>query len=131
MKNMYTLDNVGTIDTPRYAIMNDVGDYLNEQDETWGNFECCTLYSTSNAGCLKVRKLLEAKFGDLPMRKFVAPLIVDLHTKDGVTRDQVEEWLTQVVRIATDPNHRMSLGPVSDSLGILTLDVSQLKEVTT
>lgn len=130
MKNMYTLDNVGTLETPRYAIMDDQGRYFNDQTEEWGEKRLCTLYSTPDAGCTQIQDMLLSQFSDEPMRQFVVPLIVNLHTKEGVTRDQVEEWLMQVVRIATDPNHRMSLGPVSNSLGILTLDVAQLKEVT-
>lgn len=130
MKSMYTLDNVGTRETPRYAIMNDAGKYLNEQTEEWGELKDGTLYHTSDAGCGTIQELLLSKYANSPVRKFVAPLIVSLHTEDGVTRDQVEEWLTQVVRIATDPNHRMSLGPVSNSLGILSLDVAQLREIT-
>lgn len=130
MKNMYTLDGVGTREMPRYAIMNDGGKYLNDQTGEWGELKDGTLYSTPNDGCTKIQDMLLSQFSDGPTRKFVAPLIVTLHTEEDVTRDQVEEWLTQVVRIATDSNHRMSLGPVSNSLGILVLDVSQLKEVT-
>ena len=130
MKSMYTIENAGTIETPRYAIMNDVGEYLNEDDESWGEKSARTLYATPDAGCRKIQEMLLDLFGELPTRTFAVPLIVMLHTEENVTRDQVEEWLQQVVRIATDPNHRMSLGPVSNSLGLLMLQLPQLREIT-
>lgn len=129
MKSMYTLENAGTRETPRYAIMDDSGQYFNDQNRTWVE-KGYSLYADANSGLRVIQELLLEKFGKLPTRVFVAPLILHIHTKASVTRDQVEEWLIQVVRIATDPNHRMSLGPVSESLGLLMLDCASLEEVS-
>ena len=128
MKSMYTVENAGTVETPRYIVMNDTGKYFNEEDETWGEKSESTLYSTVDPPLRVIQDLLLESFGKMPNRVFVAPLIVNLYTDEDVTKKQVEEWLQQVVRVSTDANHRMSLGPVSNSLGILMLDCKQLRE---
>jgi hypothetical protein len=127
-ERILTLQNEGTANAPRYAIMNHEGHYLNEKDGTWGRKSDCTLYGTPNAGATKIQDLLLERFSRVPTRKFVAPLVVKLYTDQPVTKTQVEDWLHQVVRIATD-SCRHGLGPVVDSLGLITVDWSQLKEI--
>ena len=123
-----TLQPEGTSERPRYSIMDQQGRYLDERDGTWGERTNATLYSNPTDGCAKIQDILLEIFGNVPSRRFVAPLFVDLHCDNPVTTNEVRDWLYQVVRIATDVD-RHGLGPVADSLGLITVDWSQLREI--
>ena len=128
-EKILTLQTEGTSLAPRYAIMNEEGHYYNEQNESWGSKSDGTLYGTPNAGAIKIQELLMQRFGHLPTRTFVAPIIVELFIDRPANTRQVKDWLHQVVRIATD-SCRRGLGPVANSLGLISVDWTKLREIT-
>jgi hypothetical protein len=128
-ERILTLQPEGTSDRPRFSIMDDQGRHLDERNGVWGDRKNATLYSNPADGCRKIQNILLESFGNLPSRRFVTPLYIDLHSDNPVTETEVKDWLYQVVRIATDCD-RHGLGPVADSLGLINVDWSLLTEIT-
>lgn len=127
-KKFLTLQPEGTSDRPRFSIMDDEGNHLDERNDSWGDRDKATLYANAADGCRKIQNILLEKFGNVPNRRFVVPLFVDLYCEDEVTSKQVADWLYQVTRIATDVD-RHGLGPVAESLGLLNIDWDLLREM--
>jgi len=71
-----------------------------------------------------------AEYGQKPMRRFVAPVFVDVFSDTDVTLNGITEWLVRVARLTVDAEQHGN-GPVDQSLGLTMIDWSKLKEIKT
>ena len=69
-----------------------------------------------------------AQHGEKTVRRFVAPVLLDLHSDTDLTMDQIVEWLVRVARLSIDAQKHGN-GPVQGSLGLCQIDWSKLKEI--
>lgn len=117
----------GSPEFPRYAIADQFLRYWT--GETWSDDEDHgLLFADPNTACDEMQKLLMVDYMDKPVRRFRAPIYVDLYTANDVTLRDLKDWLFKVSRLLIDsPKH--GNGPVEGSLGLCQIDWSELEEV--
>ena len=86
------------------------------------------LYLCVNTAGSAIQEILLAQYSDKPLRRFTAPVCVDLYADTDLSMDQIVEWLVNVARLTIDAE-RHGIGPISGSLGLTWIDWSQLKEI--
>lgn len=85
------------------------------------------LYANSNQACLEVQRLLRLHVGDTPVRRFKAPIYVELHGTLDISRDELVQWLVKASKLLIDaPRH--SNGP-RDALGLTMIDWGELRAI--
>jgi|GEM_PF-1688920 hypothetical protein len=119
----------GTPQHPRFLISDSSDRFWTNSDWAEHESDGCLYVSVNGAG-LAIQGILLAEYGQKPMRRFVAPVYVDLYSETDVTLDQIREWLVRVARLTVDAEQHGN-GPVEDSLGLTMIDWSNLKETNT
>ena len=123
-----SLENRGSIEHPRYVLMNSYGwcwdDEAQEFVEKGG-----TLYHQVNDATTKMREILLAEHGDRPVRKFRAPVYLELYTTEEISKPVIEDWLLLATRLILHADQH-GMGPVNDSLGLVSVDWGQLEELS-
>ena len=119
----------GTPQHPRFLISDSSDRFWTNSDWAEHESDGCLYVSVNGAG-LAIQEILLAEYGQKPMRRFVAPVYVDLYSETDVTLDQIREWLVRVARLTVDAEQHGN-GPVEDSLGLTMIDWSNLKETNT
>lgn len=123
-----TLENRGSISHPRFVLMNSYGwcwdDEQQEFVETGG-----TLYYRVNDATTKMREILLAEHGHKPVRKFRAPVYLELYAIEEISQHLVEDWLLRSTRLILHPEQ--GLGPDGNSsLGLVSINWGQLEEIS-
>jgi hypothetical protein len=118
----------GTPQHPRFMISDSSDNFWTGSDWTEHESDGCLFANVNDAG-RAIQKILLAEYGQKPMRRFVAPVYVDLYSETDVTLDQIRDWLVKVSRLTVAEMH--GNGPVEDSLGLTMIDWSKLKETNT
>lgn len=124
-----TLENRGSITHPRYVLMNSYGFvYCEERDmfvEMGG-----TLYHDVNPATTQMRQLLLAEHVGEPVRRFTAPIILDLYTTKDVDQATIEDWCLKATRLILHADQH-GMGPVNESLGLISVNWAKLREIGT
>lgn len=93
-----TVENRGCVAHPRYVLMNSYGwcwdDEKNEFVESGG-----TLFHDVNAATLTMREILLADYRGAPVRKFRAPIFLELYTNEEVPKPVIEDWCLKATRL--------------------------------
>lgn len=76
----------------RFAVSDPYGQEFCEQEQMFVEGEG-TLYDTRNDAALKIRELLLEEHGDKPVRKFRAPVYLELYAIAEVEQSVIEDWL--------------------------------------
>ncbi len=122
-----SVHSAGTPQFPRYFISDQfkrvwTGEGWSE-DERDG-----LLYGVPNDACVEVQRLLMLDYVDKPVRRFRAPVYVDLFSDKELTKEQVARWLVKVSKLLIDsPEH--GNGPVEGTLGLVRIEWGEMREV--
>lgn len=122
-----SVHRAGTPKFPRYFISDQfmrvwTGDGWSD-DERDG-----LLYGDSPEACRVVQRLLTLEYIDKPVRRFRAPVYLDLFSDTPLTKDEITRWLAKVARLIIDsPRH--GNGPVEGTLGLVRIGWGELKEI--
>lgn len=114
---------------PRFLIADPQSKFWTGSDWTEHESDGCLFASVNDAG-RAIQEIQLAEYGQKPMRRFVAPVYVDLYSETDVTLDEIRDWLVRVARLTVDAEQHGN-GPVEDSLGLTMIDWSKLKETNT
>lgn len=119
----------GPVDHPRYLISDPSDRFWT--GKSWSDAEAdgCLFASVNEAGRV-VQELLLAQHNDKSVRRFVAPVVVDLYSDTDLNRDQITEWLVKVARLTMDAEQHGN-GPSEGSLALALIDWSKLRETKT
>ena len=60
------------------------------------------LYVSVNDAGRAIQEILLVQYGDKPVRRFVAPVYIDLYADTYLTLDQINDWLVRVARLSID-----------------------------
>ena len=123
-----SLVSTSTSQHPRFLIADPQSKFWTGSDWTEHEADGCLFASVNDAG-RAIQEILLAEYGQKPMRRFVAPVYVDLYSETDVTLDQIRDWLVKVSRLTVAEMH--GNGPVEDSLGLTLIDWSKLREIKT
>jgi hypothetical protein len=86
------------------------------------------LYGDSNAACVEIQRLLKLEFLEKPVRRFRAPVYLDLFADKPLTKQEIARWLGKVSKLLIDaPEH--GNGPVEGTLGLVRIEWGEMKEV--
>lgn len=122
-----SVHRAGTPEFPRYFISDQFKRVWT--GEGWSASERDgLLYDDSNAACLDVQRLLMLEYMDKPVRRFRAPVYLDLFADKPLTKVEIARWLAKVARLLIDsPEH--GNGPVEGTLGLVRIEWAEMKEV--
>ncbi len=87
------------------------------------------LFAISNDACVEVQRLLLMNHVLLPLKRYRAPVYLDLYCEEDVPEIEIKRWLHRAAKLLINsPTH--GNGPVSGSLGLTTIRWSELEEIT-
>lgn len=117
----------GTPEFPRYLIGNQFGQVWTGEgwspDEDEG-----LLYGNNGEAAKEVQRLLLTDYADKPVRRFRAPIYLDLFAEAAVSEHDLKAWLVRVARLLMDtPVH--GNGPIEDTLGLCRVAWDELEEL--
>jgi len=112
---------------PRFMITDPESNFWT--GENWTDEESeARLYASVNAAGRAIQEILLAEYGDKPVRRFIAPVQVDLYAEDDLTSDEIADWLVKVARLTVDAETHGN-GPADGTLGLLHIDWAKLREI--
>lgn len=122
-----SLINKGTPDHPRFLISDQFMRFYD--GEAWTeNEEKGLLYADSNEACKEMQRLLAVDYEGLPVRRFRAPIYLDLYAASDIPIHEVASWLVRVARLLID-SPKFGNGPVEGALGLTHIDWTELEEI--
>ncbi len=87
------------------------------------------VFCNNNEALERVQKLLLLDLGPMPVRRFQAPIFLDLYSEQEISVRDLQIWLTRIAKLLMDtPRH--GNGPLQGTLGLTWIDWSQLKELS-
>ena len=90
--------STSTSDHPRFLVADPQQRFWT--GEVWSAEEAeGRLYLCVNTAGRAIQEILLAEHGDKPLRKFVAPVHLDLHSDTSLTLDEITDWLVKVARL--------------------------------
>ena len=122
-----TLENRGSIRHPRYVLMNSYGWVFDEEADEFVE-SGGTLYHDVNPATTKMREILLAEHGHKPVRKFRAPVYLELYTTEEIKQAEIEDWCLKATRLIIHADQH-GMGPVNESLGLVSVNWGQLEEI--
>ena len=122
-----SVHRAGSPQFPRYFISDQYKRVWTGED--WSDNERDSLlYSDSPEACLEVQRLLQLEYMDKPMRRFRAPVYLDLYADEPLPAVQIVRWLAKASRLLMDsPEH--GNGPVEGALGLVRIEWGEIQEV--
>jgi hypothetical protein len=87
-----------------------------------------TLYYRVNDATTKMREILLAEHGHKPVRKFRAPVYLELYTTEEIKQAEIEDWCLKATRLIIHADQH-GMGPVNESLGLVSVNWGQLEEI--
>lgn len=122
-----SLISTGTSQHPRFLIADP--QYKFWTGDRWTDVEAeGRLYVSVNDAGRAIQTILLAEHDHKPLRRFVAPVYLDLYAETDLNLDQIGDWLIKVARLSIDAETHGN-GP-SGSLGLTWIDWTQLREIT-
>ena len=117
----------GPTDHPRYQIANPDLEFWTGKNWTDEESEAL-LFATVNDAGRAIQEIQLAEHGDKPLRRFTAPVSVDLYAESNLTADEIGDWLVKVARLTIDAETHGN-GPKEGTLGLCHIDWGQLREI--
>lgn len=116
----------GTVEYPRWCIADNLGRFFDGAE--WSTEECSALlYADLNAACHDLQTLQKVAFQNKRVRRYRAPVYVEVYSDQKLSLDQIRGWLLRVSRLLIDsPIH--GLGPAPGTLGLVRIEWNELKE---
>ena len=116
----------GTSDHPRFLITDPLrriwtGEYWAD-DIADGR-----LYLSVNDAALAIQQIMRAQHGDKPLRRYVAPVVVDVYSDNELSLDEIAKWLSKVSQLIIDSDKNGN-GPVEGSLGLTRIEWGELRK---
>ena len=91
----------GTTEHPRFFVSDPNQRFWT--GASWSNEEAeGRLYVCVNTAARAIQEILLAQYGDKPVRRFVAPVHLDLHSDTDLTMEQITSWLVKVARLVIE-----------------------------
>ena len=122
-----TLENRGTIELPRFVLMNSYGWCWDDERQDFVE-EGGTLYYDVNSACAKMREILVAEHGDMPMRRFQAPIYLELYASEEIDQETIENWCLRATRLILHAD-QYGMGPINNSVGLVSVNWGQMEEL--
>ncbi len=123
-----SVHQTGTPQFPRWTVSDQ---YLRYYDGKggWTEDEAKAVrFASSNEACHEVQRLLLLDYTQLPVKRYVAPVYLDLYCGHEIPEIEIRKWLHRVAKLILDsPTH--GNGPVRNSLGLVTIRWSELEEL--
>lgn len=122
-----SVHRTGTPQFPRYVI----GDQFNRvwSGDGWSeNERDGLLYGDSPEACLEVQRLLQLEYTDKPVRRFRAPVYLDLYADEPLPTVQIVRWLSKASRLLID-SPQQGNGPAEGTLGLVRIEWGEIEEV--
>lgn len=95
-----------------------------------GSLQDALLYESNQSACFDCQKLLMAEYAGRRVRRFQAPVYVDVFCDESFSEDQLRVWLVKAAWLCID--HRgAGFGPLRSSLGLLRIEWADLTECPT
>lgn len=116
-----------TAEHPRYVISDGDSNYWTgtswspDEDEAF-------LYHALPDAATDIHKLLMLQYGNLPRKRFVAPIYIDLYSENTVDLNVLKLWLHRISRLLMKSEQHGN-GPLNGTLGLCHIDWKKLKEV--
>lgn len=119
----------GSPNHQRYLIANQYLQYWT--GETWSeqyDDKNALVYHSSNEALHVMRIMLMTEHQHLPVKKYRAPLYIDLFSDKEISEHDLKQWLFKVTKLIVDsPKH--GNGPVAGSLGTCRIEYSEMEEI--
>lgn len=124
-----SLHNHGSPAFPRFVISDQYLRYWTGSD--WSEPQDLSeayLYADSTAGLDDMHMLMVKRYGKKRLRRFLAPLCIELYCDSEVSIEDLKEWFGRVSKLIMDtPTH--GNGPVAGSYGSCLIDFEEMKEM--
>lgn len=117
----------GPADHPRFVIANQDLEFWRGENWTEEESEARLFVSVNDAG-RAVQEILLAEHGGKPLRRFAAPVFIDMYSNTDLPPDQISDWLVKVARLTIDAKAHGN-GPLAGTLGLCHIDWSKLREI--
>ncbi len=122
-----SLHQMGTSAFARYSIGDQFLRYFDGHGWTT-EANKALLFSDSNFACQEMQRLLMIDYADRPLRRFRAPVCIDLFSEGPVSLEDLQDWLVKVSKLLIDsPTH--GNGPLEGTLGLCRILWSELEEI--
>lgn len=124
---VFSLLSVGTPPFFRFLVTDQYGQFWTGVKWSYEESDG-VLYDSVNAAGAVVQKLLLNQCQHTTVRRYVAPVYLDLYGDDDVSQALIEKWLLKVSRLLVDGESHGN-GPVKGAVGLLHIDWSQMKSL--
>lgn len=123
-----TVHRRGVPEFQRYVISDQYLRYWTGTE--WSSNESqAELFCDNNEALERVQKLLLLDIRPMTVRRYQAPITLDLYSDQEISVRDLKVWLTKVAKLLMDsPRH--GNGPIQGTLGLTWIDWSKLKELT-
>lgn len=121
-----SLAPTGSNEFPRYRIHDQFLRYWT--GENWSDSEeDGTVYEDVNAACTEMQRLLMLEYMDKKVRRYKAPIYLELYGNEDVPLDKVQDWLLKVAKLLIDAP-KFGNGPMEGTLGLTHIQWGELEE---
>jgi hypothetical protein len=86
-------------------------------------------FASSNEACVEAQRLLMIPYMGLPVRRFRAPVFLDLFCGHEIPVKDIQKWLVRTCKLLVD-SPRQGNGPVEGSLGVVNIAWGEIERVT-
>ena len=94
----------------------------------WSNNKSdARLFATSNDAAEAIQQILRAQHGDQQVRRYVAPVVVDLYADTELPLERIAKWLSKVSQLSIDSDKHGN-GPVEGSIGLTRIEWGELRK---
>ena len=120
-----SLVSAGTSQHPRFLIADPQCKFWTGSEWSEEKSKARLIVCVNDAG-QAVQEILLAEYGDKPLRRFVAPIYVEVYSETDLTLDQITDWLVKVARLIIDSESHGN-GPVEEPFNHCRKRVSPLR----
>ena len=117
----------GTSNHPRFVVADPNQRFWTGESWTDEEAEGRLFVCVNNAG-RAIQEILLAEHGHQPVRRFTAPVSIDLYADTDLSLDEITDWLAKVARLTIDAEAHGN-GPAEGALGLCNIDWSKLREI--
>ena len=111
---------------PRYRVADGLGRFWTGTG--WSNRQHdAVVFESNQQASFECQQLMMTDFMDARVRRFRAPVYVDVFCDEGFTSEQLRTWLARAARLSVDYRGAGS-GPLDGSLGVLQIEWGQIEE---
>lgn len=86
------------------------------------------VYDDVNDAANEVHRILRLDYSDTILRRFVAPIYLELHSDSKVSREDVIVWLSKVSKLIMNTSKHGN-GPMTGTLGLCGINWNLLEEI--